>query len=44
MSSEDSLDRLVGNSVNVFFPNQAEEEREPCKYLRNRSLKTAPNT
>ena len=44
MSSEDSLDRLVGNSVNVFFPNQAEEERGAHVNISGIGLlKTAPN-
>ena len=44
MSSEDSLDRLVGNSVNVFFPNQAEEEKGAHVNISGIGLlKTAPN-
>ena len=44
MSSEDSLDRLVGESVNVFFPNQAEEQRGAHVNISGIGLlKTAPN-
>ena len=44
MSSEDSLDRLVGESVNIFFPNQAEGQRGAHVNISGIGLlKTAPN-
>lgn len=44
MSSEDSLDRKVGESVNVFFPNQAEGQRGSHVNISGIGLlKTAPN-
>ena len=44
MSSEDSLDRIVGESVNVFFPNQGENQRGAHVNISGIGLlKTAPN-
>ena len=44
MSSEDSLDRKVGESVNVFFPNQTEGQRGAHVNISGIGLlKTAPN-
>jgi len=43
-SSTDSLDRKIGESVNVFFPNQAENERGAHVNISGLGLlKNAPN-
>ena len=43
-SSSDSLDRKIGESVNVFFPNQAENERGAHVNVSGLGLlKNAPN-
>mgnify|MGYP001158112252 FL=1 len=45
MSSQDSLDRKVGESVNVFFPNQGENQSGAHVNISGIGLlKTAPNT
>ena len=45
MSSKDSLDRKVGESVNVFFPNQGEGQSGAHVNISGIGLlKTAPNT
>tara|TARA_B100000902_G_C27288905_1_gene906013 strand:- start:588 stop:1616 length:1029 start_codon:yes stop_codon:yes gene_type:complete len=44
MSSEDSLDRMVGESVNVFFPNQGADQTGAHVNISGIGLlKTAPN-
>ena len=44
MSSEDSLDRMVGESVNVFFPNQGVDQTGAHVNISGIGLlKTAPN-
>ncbi len=44
MSSEDSLDRKVGETVNVFFPNQGDNQRGAHVNISGIGLlKTSPN-